>query len=289
MQGIIVKGIGGFYYIKTPDGARYECSARGILRRRKITPMIGDKALIEVKNGKGTIVDIMPRKNSMTRPPVANIDTLVIVSAAASPEPDLGLIDKMLISAQKADITPIVCINKTDLSRKDEIVSAYSAAGYRVIETSAYESRGIDELKEAVRDHISAFCGLSGVGKSSLMNRVLERDYMETGSVSDKIQRGRHTTRHVELVDLPYGGMVLDTPGFSSLEIETDIDARDLWEYFPEIAVYNGQCRFRGCAHVSEPDCAVKTAVENGEIAKIRYESYVSMYNILKDIKAWQK
>ncbi len=286
MKGIIIKGIGGFYYVKTSDGEIHECRARGVFRKEGITPAIGDRTEIQIfKNGKGNITEIEPRSSYMKRPPVANIDTLLIVAAAASPDPSLFLLDKMIINAEICAITPALCINKSELADTKRLREIYESAGYRVFEVSVYENSGIEELKKYIGGRCTAFAGLSGVGKSSLLN-LITGGSMETGAVSEKISRGRHTTRHVELIPLEGGGYVLDTPGFSSLEI-TGVKAEDLGKYFPEIRA-NAVCRFRGCSHLSEPDCGVRDALERGEIAKERFESYKALYEQLKNVKEWQ-
>ena len=285
MNGIIVKGIGGFYYVKSADGNIYECKARGVFRKEHITPTIGDRVEIEVKNSKGSIIKIEERKSRMTRPSVANIDTLVIVAAAASPEPNLFLLDKMLINAHINGIEPIICINKSDITKREDIKEIYSKAGYTVIETSAADNIGTDELKRILKGKITAFAGLSGVGKSSILSLITDSE-LETGSVSEKIQRGRHTTRHVELFDMGDDTYVLDTPGFGSLEIER-IKADELWEYFPEMRKAHGQCRFRGCSHINEPDCAIKELLQSGELSAERYESYKQIHEQLKMLKDW--
>lgn len=285
MTGIIIKGIGGFYYVKAADDNVYECKARGIFRKEHITPMIGDRVELEIKNNKGSIVKIMSRTTYLVRPPVANIDILVLVVAAASPEPNLFLMDKMLINAEINGIKPIICINKTDLAKRGDLEKIYGS--YKTISVCAEKNEGLDGLIPLIKDKVSAFSGLSGVGKSSILNLITNNE-METGSVSEKIQRGRHTTRHVELMELKAGGFVLDTPGFSSLEVE-NIKADELQNYFPEMAEVKNSCRFRGCSHISEPDCAVKELLEDGRLAEQRYESYKELYNTLKQIKEWEK
>lgn len=287
MDGLIVKGIGGFYYVKTSDGKEYECKARGVFRKKHITPMIGDKVSIdETENGKGSINEIYPRISSLIRPPVANIDTMIIVVAASSPDPNLFLLDKMIINAEIGGIEPIICINKTDLILRRDIEKIYKTAGYRVIASSAENGDGLDELKSILKDKVTAFGGLSGVGKSTLLGMILNEE-LETGMISEKISRGKHTTRHVELFELPGGGFVLDTPGFSSLEIE-GIKADELQRYFPEMLECEDSCKFRGCAHINEPDCAVREKLGKG-LSESRYQSYVELYNKLKQIKEWQK
>ena len=287
MKGIITKGIGGFYYVKAADNNVYECKARGVFRNEHIIPVIGDDVEIEVKNSKGALTKIFPRRNRLIRPSVANIDILVLVAAAASPDPNMLLIDKMLVNAHINGIEPIVCINKTDLSDGAEIEEIYKKAGYTTLKVCAEKASGIDELKAEINGKVSAFAGLSGVGKSSIL-RLVTGSELETGSVSEKIQRGKHTTRHVELFETDGGGFVLDTPGFSSLEV-SGIDARDLQEYFPEMRDKYGMCRFRGCSHINEPDCAVKEMLENGEMSPSRYESYKELYTQLEKIKEWER
>lgn len=286
MIGTIIKGIGGFYYVKA-SGNIYECKARGVFRKQRITPMIGDKVEIELDAGKGSIVGILPRSSFLVRPPVANIDTIMLVVAAASPEPNLFLIDKMLVNAEINNIQPAICINKTDLAERADIEEIYSKAGYKVFSVSAAEEHGTDRLFEYIKGKTTAFAGLSGVGKSSLLS-LITHDELETGTVSEKIQRGKHTTRHVELFELEDDGFVLDTPGFGSLEVE-GIKAEDLWQYFPEMAESQNKCRFRGCSHISEPDCFVKEMIEKGYLAQSRYDSYCQLYNKLKTVKEWEK
>lgn len=286
MNGTIIKGIGGFYYVKAADGCIYECKARGRFRKEGVTPIIGDNVEIESDGEKGSIVRILERKNALIRPAVANIDTLVIIAAAASPEPSMTLLDKLTVSALSNDIEPVICVNKIDLTDGSYIADAYKTAGFKTFMLSAEAGEGIDALMPVLKDRVTAFAGLSGVGKSTLLNRITGGD-LKTGDVSEKIRRGKHTTRHVELFELAEGGFVLDTPGFSSFELY-GIKADELWEYFPEMADTAGRCRFRGCSHISEPDCAVKAKLENGEIAKSRYDSYVELYNILKEIKDWE-
>lgn len=286
MKGTIIKGIGGFYYVKASRNV-YECKARGLFRKKRITPMIGDRVEIETNGDKGSIVDIFDRTSYLVRPPVANIDTMLLVIAAASPEPNLFLIDKMLVNAEINNIQPALCINKTDLKNREDIKEIYKNAGYKLFFVSAEKNEGVDELQNFLRGKTTAFAGLSGVGKSSLLS-IITDDALETGSVSEKIQRGKHTTRHVELFELSYGGFVLDTPGFSSLEVE-GIKADELWQYFPEMRDCENKCRFRGCSHINEPDCFVKDKLHSGEIAPERYESYTQLYNQLKSVKEWEK
>lgn len=281
-KGIIIKGIGGFYYVKTAEKEIIECKARGVFRKKKITPMVGDRVEVLENN----IDKIEERKNFMIRPPVANIDLLLVVVAACSPDPNLFLIDKLLTYAGILNIDAALCINKTDLKNGDELAEIYRSSGYKVICVSGETGDNTEELKELLKDRITAFCGLSGVGKSTLLNIISDsEEEIKTGDLSQKIMRGKHTTRHVELLELKDGGYVFDTPGFSSLELTeiTDIEAEELFEYFPEFV--KDECRFKTCVHINEPDCRVKEMVENGEISSSRYENYKEMYNILKNKK----
>lgn len=282
-KGIIIRGIGGFYYVLS-DGNVYECKARGVFRKEKITPMVGDNVCIEVKNGKGSITEIMPRKNSLVRPPVANIDTLCLVIAAAAPEPNLRLIDKMLVYAEKSSINAVICINKTDLGSRDDIVEIYEKAGYPVICVSAGTKTNMEALHNIMDGKVTAFAGLSGVGKSSLLN-ILTDAGMETGNLSQKIERGKHTTRHVELIKAN-NGFVFDTPGFSSLEVP-DMSEDELETCFPDISRFSDGCKFRGCSHIKDSGCAVRQAVDEGDIALSRYESYSEMRENLRKRKIY--
>ena len=285
MKGTIYKGVGGFYYVMTGSGI-VECKARGRFRREHITPMIGDNVEIDVRNGKGSITDIYPRRSRLIRPAVANIDTIVVVAAAKSPDPNTAVIDKMLVNAEINGIEPIVCINKSELAECDDLISLYEHAGYKAIKTSAETGFGIDALRKQIQGKTAAFAGVSGVGKSSLLT-IITGSSLETGTVSDKISRGRHTTRHVELFPVEGGGYVLDTPGFSSIEPE-NITPQELADCFPEMREAKRGCRFRGCAHINEPDCAVKALVRKGEIAESRYESYKELYELQRSRNTWK-
>lgn len=286
MTGTIIKGIGGFYYVKAEDCEIYECKARGVFRNRNIKPAIGDKVDISVENGKGNIIKIWERRTFLVRPPVSNIDNIMIVAAAKNPNPDTGLMDKMLVTAESKGISPIICINKTDLDDGRALAEVYKNTGYPIVFTSVCENKGTEELKKLLSGKITAFAGLSGVGKSSILNALVSSD-AETGDISEKIKRGRHTTRHVELFEIEGGGFIFDTPGFSSYELE-NIKAQDLYMYFPEMRKLSGNCRFKGCAHIKEPDCAVKEALFCGEISNERYESYKNIYEVLKQRKDWE-
>lgn len=285
MDGTIYKGIGGFYYVMTGDGI-IECRARGKFRKEHIIPMIGDRVCIEANNGKGSITEIYPRRSRLIRPAVANIDTVVVVAAAKSPDPSTVLIDKMLVNAEINGIEPMVCFNKCDLADCGALAALYENAGYRTLQVSAETGEGINALYRAIEGKTAAFAGVSGVGKSSLLT-IITGSTLETGSVSDKISRGRHTTRHVELFPLAGGGYVLDTPGFSSVEPE-NITPEALEDCFPELRAVKGACRFRGCAHINEPGCAVKQLVEEGRLAKSRYASYCELYELQRSKKTWK-
>ena len=248
MKGKIYKGIGGFYYVATDTGEIIECKARGKFRKERIIPIIGDDVEIEVRNGKGSITEIYERKNSLIRPAVANIDLIVVVVAAKDPDPATFVTDKMLVNAEINGIEAVVCINKTDLAENAELKEIYEKSGYKTLSVSATEKNGLDELFEIIKGKTAAFAGVSGVGKSTILSHITGMS-LETGEVSDKISRGRHTTRHVELFKVAGGGYVLDTPGFSSVETE-DITAEDLEECFPEKRGISGGGRFGGCGHI---------------------------------------
>ena len=286
--GTIIKGIGGFYYVSSPDGI-IECRAQGKLRQKELSPMVGDFATVLLSpDGSGSISSISPRKNFLIRPEVSNIDTLVLVCAMRSPIPDLLLMDKLLVTAESKNIEAVICLNKTDLAPDDEISAfcdIYKKAGYRVIVACAKTGEGTGQLRDIIKGNTVCFAGLSGVGKSSLLKRVTGLP-LKTGGVS-RIERGKHTTRHVELIEA-CGGFVFDTPGFSRLET-AELYANDLWKYFPEFSKSHLSCRFRTCNHVGEPGCAVAADLKNGLIAQSRYENYVLLFNKLKEIKDWQR
>lgn len=286
MRGKIYKGIGGFYYVAVDNGEIVECKARGRFRKEHIIPMIGDDVEIEVKNGKGSIVEIYERKNSLIRPAVANIDLIVVVVAAKDPEPAAFVTDKMLVNAEINHIDAVVCINKSDLADTSQLQEIYINAGYRTVCVSALLNNGLDGLYDIIKGKTAAFAGVSGVGKSTILSHITGIN-LETGEVSDKISRGKHTTRHVELFKVKDGGYVLDTPGFSSVEAQ-DVDLTELAQCFPEIRNVGAGCRFRGCAHIDEPDCAVKDAVLHGIIPVSRYNSYKELYEIQRGKKIWK-
>ncbi|MBE6993907.1 MAG: ribosome small subunit-dependent GTPase A [Ruminococcaceae bacterium] len=287
--GVVLKGIGGFYYVLR-DGKVYECKAGGRLRLGDISPVAGDRVTFELSGEDGLITSIRRRKNSLTRPPVANIDRLFIVASSAPPAADPTLIDTVTVIALWQDIEPIILLNKIDVDPSDELYATYTSAGFRVLRVSALTGEGIDEVRALARTGISCFTGNSGIGKSSILNCLMpERDLL-VGRISKKIARGRNTTRQSEL--FPCGeGFVIDTPGFSAFEITKDDDVRkeQLQHYFPEITDYFDKCRFAGCAHIREPGCAVRQRVKEGLIPKTRYLSYCKIYEDLARIKDWER
>ena len=288
-NGIILKGIGGFYYVDTAAGL-VECKARGKFRIQGGKPVIGDRVTIQLNDdGTGYILSMEPRKTELLRPAVANIDQLLIVCTAAPPKTEPFLIDKITSIASRKNMDTVIVINKVDLDRGDHLAAIYTKAGFPVYRVSAETGEGIEELRSCLRGRISAFAGNSGVGKSSLLNRLYPQFHAQVGTISEKIERGRHTTRHVELMNLPEGGYLADTPGFSAFQAEKMdlVLAADLQDTFREFEPYLGRCRFTGCAHVKEKGCAVRAAVEAGEIPKERHESYCRLYESVKDIKEW--
>lgn len=292
MTGKIIKGIGGFYYVHVPGKGIYECRARGIFRKEKQKPLIGDNVVIAVVDEVekiGNVEEILERENHLIRPTVANIDQAVIVFAVSQPDPNYNLLDRFLVMIEEQDIDALICFNKIDILPKDEVdavIQAYEKTGYKVVSTSSLEGHGIEELRTSLYGKTSVFAGPSGVGKSSILNLIQSEQVLETGSVSEKIGRGKHTTRHAELICFHDDSYVVDTPGFSSLSIET-IEASDLKYYFKEFEDFEPYCRFNGCNHLSEPQCGVKDAVDKGDIASSRYLSYTQLMEELNNIKKW--
>lgn len=285
--GTIVKGIGGFYYVKSEDGEIYETRACGRFRKEGITPLVGDR--VSLSENLDSVVEILPRSCEFIRPSVANINQMIVVLSLISPEVDLHLVDALLFCIETKGIEPVICINKCDLNSGDrysDVKDIYEKTGYRVIVSSAKEGEGREELAEVLKDKITAFAGNSGVGKSSLLNLIEKEFGLETGDVSKKIERGKHTTRHVELLPLHFGGFVLDTPGFGKIDIPK-MEKEDIKLYMREMRDLNDKCGFRGCNHISEKGCAVISAVNEGQIPKSRYESYLTFYEELKNYKKW--
>lgn len=290
INGIIIKGIGGFYYVEAADGIVYECRARGVFRKEKITPLAGDRVEITVEsNNKNSIDKILERRNFFKRPPISNVDTLVIVSSVCDPRPNLLIIDRLTAVASYKNVEPIIVFTKDDLQSANEFVKIYINAGFKTFAVSNETGEGIEKVKSIIDGGITVFTGNSGVGKSSLINRMYPDFCLETGEISRKLGRGRHTTRHVELFKVG-SGYIADTPGFSSLDFETNdlIKKDELAFCFPDFAYYIGSCRFSTCAHVNDKGCSLVEAVKSGDVERTRHESYVTMYNEVKDIKDWQ-
>lgn len=288
LKGRIMKGIGGFYYIDTENGL-YECKARGIFRKDKVTPLVGDDVEIQIideESKKGVIEKIFDRKSELIRPSIANVDTAVIVFAAKDPDPSFSLLDRFIVLAEKENLDIIICINKVDADEGkafEQVKEIYEKCGYPIIAISTFTGEGLGELREAIEGRTVVFSGPSGVGKSSILNSIDKNLQLKTGDISKKLGRGKHTTRHAELLRLDERTTVADTPGFSSLTVN-HIAERELKEYFIEFIKYEEECRFfTDCIHESEPGCAVKEAVENGEISQIRYESYIQLINEIRD------
>ncbi len=287
LKGIITKGIGGFYYVEVAN-ATYECKARGIFRKKRITPLVGDTVDITVnENAENTIDLIYERKNYLNRPPVSNIDNLIIVVATTEPRPNFLVIDKLIAIAEHKSIEPVVVISKTDLSSEKEIFEVYEKTGIRVISLNSENS--IEEVRALMKGKINAFTGNSGVGKTTLLNRLEPTLQLATGEISDKLGRGRHTTRQAQLFNV-CGGYIIDTPGFSSFEFEKNgIIKKDELPYcFREFKVHLGTCRFTSCTHINDKGCSICEAVKNGDISEIRHNNYISMYNQAKEIKEWE-
>ncbi len=288
MQGKIVKGIAGFYYVHAAESGIYECKAKGAFRNQKVKPLVGDNVRLEVldeEQKKGNIEEILPRKNELIRPAVANIDQALVIFAAAKPKPNFNLLDRFLILMQYQKVPAVVCFNKQDMVDAEELQllkNTYESAGYQVIFTSAAKEEGIQAVRDLLKGKTTTVAGPSGVGKSSLINLLSPEAEMETGDISRKIERGKHTTRHSELFALDENTFICDTPGFSSIYLP-EMEKEELGIYFPEIAEYEPFCRFQGCAHIHEPGCGVKEALEEKKISPIRYENYKLLYEELKD------
>lgn len=292
MNGKIIKGIAGFYYVHVPQKGVYECKAKGIFRKENQKPVVGDDVdmdIIDEETQKGNIVKILPRRNQLIRPAVANISQAVVIFSVVKPEPNLALLDRFLIMMEHQKIPCRICFNKADLAIEEQVESLreeYKASGYPVLFVSAKEQTGLEELREWLLDKTSTVAGPSGVGKSSLINRLQDEICMETGNISEKIERGKHTTRHAQLISLGENSYIMDTPGFSSLEIPK-MEKEDLRFCYPEFFEYENTCKYLGCMHVSEPGCQVKQALEDGVIGKNRYENYVQFFEELKNRKKY--
>ena len=288
-EGRILRSLSGFYDVQTAAGL-VTCRARGILRKEGNSPLTGDLVEITVERGKGMVEKILPRKNKFIRPAVANMDALVVFAANVNPVTEPYLIDRVAAIAGDQNVPVILCVNKCDLDPAVDLVRIYQHAGFRVICTSAETGEGVQELKESITGKLVAFTGNSGVGKSSILNRLAPELNLATGEVSEKLGRGRHTTRHVELYRLGEDTYVADTPGFSSFDTDQmDIILKENLQYaFPDFGKYIGQCRFDDCSHRKEPDCAVRAAYESGAIEKSRYDSYLKLYEKASQIHLWE-
>lgn len=288
MTGKIIKGIAGFYYVHTNENKVYECKAKGIFRNRKIKPLVGDNVeitILDEEEKEGNIDAILPRINDLVRPAVANVDQALVIFAITQPDPNLNLLDRFLVMMERSAIPVTIVFNKIDLS--DEALmetyrGIYEKAGYQVLFISTYDSCGMEQIRELIRGKTTVLAGPSGVGKSSLMNVLQPGAQMETGVISTKIQRGKHTTRHSELFCVEADTYMMDTPGFSSMYIE-NMEPNELKGYFPEFGEYEDACRFLGCVHVGELVCGVKQAAKEGQISKSRYDNYLLLYQELKD------
>ena len=289
-NGTIIRGVGGNYVVSC-HGEAIKCRASGKLRLDKVPPVVGDRVEIEMTGQNGYIVKKLPQKNALVRPAIANIDQLVIFASEAPPVTDPYLVDKVSVIALYKGIQPIVVLSKADLSPSSELRNTYESAGFQVIEISAVTGKGLDELRQVLRGKISAFTGNSGIGKSSVLNRLNDTLGLEVSEISEKIGRGRHTTRQVQLIQLEEDTFVADTPGFSTFDVTRmeRIAKEDLPHYFPELQTYFASCRFADCTHRAEPGCRVRQAVESGEIAASRYESYQKLYEELAQLKSWEK
>lgn len=290
MEGRIVKALSGFYYVETASDGLVECKARGKFRKDAVSPMVGDQVRITVSAGKGVLEEILPRQNSFIRPAVCNLDALVILCSNVIPVTDPFLIDRVTAIAGNQNVPVILCVNKVDEAAEDILTDVYRKAGYLTIRTSAVTCEGVEELRAAISGKTVAFTGNSGVGKSSILNCLYPELSLKVGEVSDKLGRGRHTTRHVELYRLPDGTYVADTPGFSSFDTERmDLVLKENLQYaFPDFAPYLGKCQFNDCAHLKEPGCAVLQALANGEISPSRHESYSRLYEHAKELRLWE-
>ena len=287
MRGRIIKGIAGFYYVQTEAGIN-ECKAKGIVRKEKKKPLVGDYVEIKVldeEEKEGSVEKIDPRTNELIRPAVANIDQAIVIFAVNDPKPNFMLLDRFLVTMEYQNVPTVICFNKMDLGTKEELETlqeVYGHCGYEVIFTSAAKQQGVEELKKLLRGKTSAVAGPSGVGKSSLTNLLQDEISMETGEISKKLGRGKHTTRHSQLIAIGDDTYLMDTPGFSSLYIE-GMEKEELKDYFTEFRPYEGQCKYQGCVHIHEPGCSVKAALEQGKLSSLRYEDYLGLYNELKE------
>ena len=287
-EGRILKALSGFYYVQSAGGM-FECKARGRFRLDNINPLVGDRVeFAPTEQGRGIITSILPRKNSFVRPPIANIDKMVIIASAAIPVTDPYLIDRMTAISNKSGCEPVICINKIDLDPAARLFEIYSSTGFKTVRTSAKTGEGLSELHDTIKGLVSVFTGNSGVGKSSILNKLDPGFHIAVGDISKKLGRGRHTTRHVELYKLPDGAIIADTPGFSAFDTQSLSAKADLQHLFPDFEPYIGNCRFDDCAHIKEPGCAVLEALEGGNIQASRHKSYIRLYQQALEFKEWE-
>ncbi len=292
MQGKIMKGIAGFYYVHVAEAGTFECKAKGIFRKEKVKPLVGDNVEIELLDSKektGNITEILARKNTLIRPAVANIDQALVIFAADKPRPNFNLLDRFLIMMEHQQVETVICFNKQDLVESEELDklrSIYEECGYRILFASAMEQKGLEDIHNILDGKTTTVAGPSGVGKSSLINLLCPGAEMETGGLSEKIDRGKHTTRHSQLLHMGGHTYIVDTPGFSSLYL-MGFEKEELKGYFREFTAYEPFCRFQGCSHIHEPDCGVKTALAEGKISAVRYEDYKMLYEELKSVKKY--
>ena len=289
-RGRIVKALSGFYYVDSGNGTLTQCRARGRFRKERMSPLVGDWVRFSGSGAQGMVEEIEPRRNSFIRPAVSNLDALVVLASGANPVTDPFLIDRVAAIAGNQNVPVVLCVNKTDLESGESLTHIYRHAGFPVFPTSAASGEGVDALHEAVRGKTVAFTGNSGVGKSSVLNRIAPDFAAKTGEVSEKLGRGRHTTRHVELCSLADGTGLIDTPGFSSFDTDQmEVILKENLQYaFPDFAPYLGKCRYHDCAHLCEPGCAVLEALKNGKLRPTRHASYVRLYEAAKDVKPWE-
>ena len=292
MQGKIVKGISGFYYVHVVGTGIYECKAKGVFRNRKVKPLVGDNVEIVVLDEEkhlGNVEEILPRKNELIRPAVSNIDMALVIFAAAKPDPNFNLLDRFLCMMEYQKVPVTICFNKCDLvseEEKENLQKIYAPAGYDILFTSVKTGENIDRLKALLAEKTTTEAGPSGVGKSSLINELQTDVRMQTGAISDKIGRGKHTTRHSEIISIGQDTYIMDTPGFSSMDLP-GFEKEDLWTCYPEFVPYEPECRFIGCSHIGEPDCGVKNALAEGKISRVRYDNYVMLYDEMKNIRKY--
>ena len=292
MKGKIVKGISGFYYVHVAETGIYECKAKGIFRNQKIKPLVGDDVEIVVLDEEkriGNVEKILPRIRELIRPAVANIDMALVIFAAAKPDPNFNLLDRFLCMMEYQKVPVTICFNKCDLvteEQREVLRKIYELAGYELLFTSAKTQENVEKLKSVLQGKMTAVAGPSGVGKSSLINDLQDAVQMQTGGISDKIERGKHTTRHSQIIPIAENTYIMDTPGFSSMDLP-GFSKEDLWTCYPEFVRFEPGCRFIGCSHIGEPDCGVKTALAEGKISQVRYDNYVQLYQEMKNMRKY--